>query len=216
VSEEGHAVIRAVLPDWVQDPDAVIAGLDRYAELLRQWTDVQNLVSRETLPEIWRRHFADSLQLLSLLDGPPSQVLDLGSGGGLPAIPMALACPGSLFTLVDSNGRKAAFLRHAARELGLGIEVLSARVEVFDFDTFPDVGLITARAFAPLDKLCDYCAPLWRQQTRGLFHKGREFREEVPAALSNWRFDLIEHESLLEPDAVILDVRNLRALDTGA
>ncbi|MEX0861085.1 MAG: 16S rRNA (guanine(527)-N(7))-methyltransferase RsmG [Cucumibacter sp.] len=213
MSGEDHGIVRAVLPAWIKDTDRIIAGLEAYAALLRKWNETQNLVSRETLPDLWRRHFADSLQLLTLMQGPPTSVLDLGSGAGLPAIPLALACPGALFTLVDSNSKKAAFLRAAGRELGLELEVLAARVEIFDTDTFPDLDLITARAFAPLGELFEHCAPLWRADTRGLFHKGRQNRAEIAEALSRWRCDLLEHPSLIEPDSVILDVRRLEERD---
>lgn len=209
-SAADYAAVRAVLPAWFSGSDALIAGLESYAELLRRWNETQNLVSRETIPEMWMRHFADSLQILRFLEGPPGQVLDLGSGGGLPAIPLALACPQSFFTLVDSNAKKAAFLREAARALDLNIEVLSARVEVLDLDTFPDAELITARAFAPLSRLLDYCAPLWREPTRALFHKGREYREEVAQALARWRFHLVEHLSIVDSGGVILDITDLQ------
>jgi 16S rRNA (guanine527-N7)-methyltransferase len=212
-SAADHAAVKAVLPAWLRSTDALISGLETYGELLRRWNETQNLVSRETIPEMWSRHFADSLQVLRLLDGPPGQVLDLGSGGGLPAIPLALACPQALFTLVDSNAKKAAFLRAVTRTLDLNIEVLSARVEVLDLDTFPDVELITARAFAPLIRLLGYCAPLWREHTRGLFHKGREYGEEVTEALAHWRFHLVEHPSIVDSGGVILDITHLEGPD---
>lgn len=209
MSGADEAVVRVVLPDWVHRPSKVIEGLEKFGELLRQWNEAQNLVSRETLPDLWHRHYADSLQLLTLMDRPPGHIVDLGSGGGFPAVPLALALPRTRFTLIDSNGRKGAFLRTVARELDLDIEVLTARVEVLDLSTFPEAEIITARAFAPLDRLFGYCHPMWREGTRGLFHKGREYRAETAEALRNWRFDLLEHDNLIERGGVILDIRNL-------
>ena len=211
MAETHHDFIRALLPAWVEDDERLLDGLEAFEALIRKWSETQNLVSRETLPDIWQRHFGDSLQLLTLMNSSPAHLLDLGSGGGLPAIPLALASPSTRFTLVDSNQKKAAFLREAARQLKLNVEVLGARVEIFDTGTFPDLDLITARGFAPLKDLFAYCAPLWKSDTRALFHKGRQYRSEVTEALSQWRCDLVEHPSLIETDSVILDIERLEA-----
>ncbi|UXN74409.1 class I SAM-dependent methyltransferase [Devosia sp. A8/3-2] len=109
-------------PHFARAGDAVIADLESYAQLLRKWQAVQNLVSRETLNQIWTRHFADSLQILPLLREGDHNFMDLGSGGGFPALPLAVALKGGpqRFVLVEPNGRKASFLRTVAQELGLG------------------------------------------------------------------------------------------------
>lgn len=211
MAETDHDFIRALLPAWVEDDERLLDGLEEFEALIRKWNQAQNLVSRETLPDIWQRHFGDSLQLLTLMNDSPAHLLDLGSGGGFPAIPLALASPGTRFTLVDSNQKKAAFLREAARQLKLDVEVLCARVEIFDTGSFPDLDLITSRGFAPLKDLFGYCAPLWKTRTRALFHKGRQYRSEVAEALSQWRCDLVEHKSLIETDSVILDIQRLEA-----
>src|SRR5688500_18729537 len=108
-------------PYFVRPADAFIADLESYAQLLRKWQAVQNLVSRETLNHVWARHFADSLQILPLLRDGDHNFMDLGSGGGFPALPLAIALKGGpqRFVLVEPNGRKASFLRTVARELGL-------------------------------------------------------------------------------------------------
>src|SRR5690606_27442559 len=99
--------------------------LESYAQLLKKWQAVQNLVSRETLDAVWSRHFADSLQMLPLLTASDKQFLDLGSGGGFPALPLAIALkgPNHQFTLVEPTSRKVSFLRTVARELGLSVTV---------------------------------------------------------------------------------------------
>ena len=127
--------------------------LERFAALLRKWNAVQNLVSRETVNELWPRHIEDSLQLVPLLRERDRRIIDLGSGGGFPAIPLAIATRGSerRFTLVEPSGKKAAFLRAAARELDLPVTVLSVRAEQVDSrETFD---LVTSRALASLREL---------------------------------------------------------------
>src|SRR5690606_31067368 len=100
--------------------------LERFAALVRKWNAVQNLVSRETIEELWPRHIDDSLQLMRYVREGDRRVVDLGSGGGFPAIPMAIASRGTgrHFTLVEPVGKKAAFLKTVARELGLPVTVL--------------------------------------------------------------------------------------------
>ena len=85
----------APLEQFLSRPlNAVVDDLESYAQLLTKWQQIQNLVSRETLPQIWTRHFADSLQVLKLLRPEDESFLDLGSGGGFPAIPLAIALEG--------------------------------------------------------------------------------------------------------------------------
>src|SRR5690606_32329629 len=112
----------------------VAEDLESYAQLLRQWQKVQNLVSRETLDAVWTRHFADSLQVLPLLENTDRQFLDLGSGGGFPALPLAIALkgPNHHFILVEPTSRKVSFLRTVARELGLAVTVDGRRSEAID------------------------------------------------------------------------------------
>src|SRR5690606_9259042 len=106
----------------------VAADLESYAQLLRKWQPVQNLVSRETLDDVWSRHFLDSLQVLTLLKPEDRAFLDLGSGGGFPALPLAIALksPNHHFTLIEPNGRKVSFLRTVVRELKLMVNVEGA------------------------------------------------------------------------------------------
>jgi 16S rRNA (guanine527-N7)-methyltransferase len=213
-SAEALATVERYAAVIGRDLAAAASDLDTYLALLSKWQAVKNLVSRETLPAFWERHVKDSLQLLRLIGPTDRAFLDLGSGGGFPAIPLAIARrddPESRFVLVESNQRKVSFLRSVARELGVKVEVIAARAEEIDSrETFsPDI--ITSRALAPLPMLSRLAAPLFAASTRALFHKGREFVEELEETRAFWHFDVVIVPSDTSADGVILEMRNLRA-----
>jgi 16S rRNA (guanine527-N7)-methyltransferase len=185
--------------------------LERYAALLRKWNAVQNLVSRETLAEIWPRHIEDSLQLVPLLRPHDRQIIDLGSGGGFPAIPMAIASRETerRFTLVEPVAKKASFLRAVARELALPVTVESVRAKQIDSRETFDV--VTSRALAALPKLLGYGVDFLRPGGHMLLLKGRTFREEMALAAQLFDFDVIVHPSSTDPEAAILEISNPRA-----
>jgi len=185
--------------------------LEHYAALLRKWNAVQNLVSRETLAEIWPRHIEDSLQLVPLLRPHDRQIIDLGSGGGFPAIPMAIASRETerRFTLVEPVAKKASFLRAVARELALPVTVESVRAEQIDSRETFDV--VTSRALAALPKLLGYGVDFLRPGGHMLLLKGRTFREEMALAAQLFDFDVIVHPSSTDPEAAILEISNPRA-----
>jgi len=185
--------------------------LEDYAALLRKWNAVQNLVSRETLAEIWPRHIEDSLQLVPLLRPHDRQIIDLGSGGGFPAIPMAIASRETerRFTLVEPVAKKASFLRAVARELALPVSVESVRAEQIDSRETFDV--VTSRALAALPKLLGYGVDFLRPGGHMLLLKGRTFREEMALAAQLFDFDVIVHPSSTDPEAAILEISNPRA-----
>ena len=185
--------------------------LERFAALLRKWNAVQNLVSRETIAELWPRHIEDSLQLLPLLRDTDRRIIDLGSGGGFPAIPLAIATRGSerRFTLVEPIAKKASFLRTAARELELPISVESVRAEQLDSrETFD---LVTSRALTALPELLTLGARFLAPDGHMLLHKGRTYREESSRAAQLFDFDVLVHPSRTDPESAILEISNLRA-----
>lgn len=194
-------------------PTAEIAqDLEFYAQLLRQWQKVQNLVSRETLDQVWTRHFADSLQALTLLTPEDRRFLDLGSGGGFPALPLAIASKGSdrHFTLVEPTSRKVSFLRTVARELGLNVTVMGARIEAIDSRETGAVDVITSRALASLPVLCGWMAPFFGPKTRAILHKGREHVEELAETDARWSYDVVIRSSDTDASGVLLTLKNLR------
>lgn len=190
---------------------SVQADLEQFAALLGKWNAVQNLVSRETLDRLWPRHIEDSLQLADYVHGTDRLVVDIGSGGGFPAIPLAIASRETerRFTLLEPVQKKAAFLRAVARELKLPVTVHGVRAE--DFDSRETADLVTSRALAPLPKLLGYAAHFMGPQSHALLHKGREFRRELNEAAQLFDFDVVENPSRTDAGGVILDISNLRA-----
>ena len=187
------------------------SDLEAFAALLRKWNAVQNLVSRETIDALWPRHIEDSLQLVPLLRDDDRDIMDLGSGGGFPAIPLAIATRGSerRFTLVEPIAKKAAFLRTVARELRLPIRVESVRAEQIDSRETFDV--ITSRALTALPALLALAARFARPGGHLLLHKGQTYREEMSGAAAQFDFDVLVHPSETDASGVILDISNLRA-----
>lgn len=207
----GLDALRPYEPWLHRPPEAVGADLESFCALLIKWQRVQNLVSRETLSDIWARHIVDSLQLLPLL-GDFRVLLDLGSGGGLPAIPLAIARLGSgeRFILVEPNSRKASFLRTVARELQLPVQVESRRSDGLDPSTLPPVDVVTSRALAPLAELCRMAAPFFGPNTRAILHKGREHVDELSESRAVWHHDVVITKSVTDSDGALLELRNLR------
>ncbi|RUT30143.1 16S rRNA (guanine(527)-N(7))-methyltransferase RsmG [Arsenicitalea aurantiaca] len=191
--------------------DRVLRDLESFCSLVRKWQPAQNLVSRETVGALWDRHILDSLQLHTLFGPTDLQCVDLGSGGGFPALPLAIAAKGSerRFLLVESNARKAAFLRAAARELGVAVRVASERAESLDSRETVGVDIVTARALAPLDRLFGWVAPFMSSNTRAILPKGREHVEELALADALWQYDVVMHQSSTDPEGVILEIANL-------
>jgi 16S rRNA (guanine527-N7)-methyltransferase len=164
------------------------ARLDRFVELLLTWQRTTNLIAPSTVPRLWTRHIADSLQLLDL--APDARVwVDLGSGAGFPGLAIACALtgrPGAVVHLVESNAKKAAFLREAQRVTGAPAVVHALRIENF-VDSFRDrADAVTARALTSLKKLYDQSAPLLGPETLGLFPKGQDVEAELTEAAKCW------------------------------
>lgn len=164
--------------------------------LVRRWNPVVNLVARGDLRSLEQRHLADSLRLLPLLPPDPGRAIDLGSGGGFPGLVLAIAS-GRPFDLIEADQRKAAFLSEAALQLAAPVRVVAHRIEEAGV---PPVGLVTARALAPLPKLLSLAAPFLMDGGTCLFLKGRDAEAEIAAAAVEWVFthDLVREGG---PDA---------------
>jgi 16S rRNA (guanine527-N7)-methyltransferase len=164
------------------------ARLDRYVALLEEWQAKTNLVSPSTLPNLWTRHIADSLQLLAL--APSAKIwADLGSGGGFPGLVLACAMAevsGAMVHLVERNAKKAAFLREALRVTGSPGTVHLAHIEDNVDSIVSRVDCVTARAVAPLHQLLGFAEPLVRQGAKALFPKGQDVEAELTEATKYW------------------------------
>jgi 16S rRNA (guanine527-N7)-methyltransferase len=187
-----------------------LARLERFVALLFEWQAKTNLVASSELNRIWTRHIADSLQLLPL--APPARTwLDFGSGGGFPAIPIACALAdeaAAKLHLVESNAKKAAFLREAVRLTGSRAVVHQKRIEDCG-DGFGDkVDVVSARALAPLTMLCGYAAPFIARGAVGLFLKGQDVEAELTQATKYWSIEAGQVPSRTG-DGVIVVVRRL-------
>jgi 16S rRNA (guanine527-N7)-methyltransferase len=188
--------------------------LETFVALLLQWQQKTNLISPATIPNLWTRHVADSLQLLDL--APDAKVwVDFGAGGGFPAIPVACALaerPGAQVHLVESNGKKAAFLREAIRATGVPAVVHQKRIEDCG-DSFGDkVDVVSARALAPLKILCDQAFPLIARGAVGLFPKGQDVAAELTEAAKYWRIEAETVPSRTSPEGCIVVVKGLLRL----
>lgn len=196
-----------------------LAKFASYHSIMLKWQTKINLISAATIDEIWDRHFADSAQYFVLLSIDDKVVVDLGSGAGLPAIPLALMAHASdrttNFHLVESDGRKAAFLVEAARIVGLlnvNLRIHAQRAEKFATGALAGTAdLVTARALARLSELLGYAQPLLAPKGRCIFLKGERAQAEIEEAHeAGWLFDVHAHPSRLAPDSAALEIKNLR------
>ena len=193
-----------------------------YHGLIEKWQKRINLVGAATLPSIWERHFLDSAQLFPFLDDDNKVVIDLGSGAGFPGLVLALLAESTrratVFHLVESDARKAAFLAEAVRALALGerVRIRIARAETLaDGELAGAADVVTARALAPLERLCALVAPLLAEGGHAIVPKGARHGEELAAAReAGWRFTLETHPSRTESGAAILVLARL-ARDSG-
>lgn len=180
-------------------PEAV-ERLRAYVDLLSKWQSRINLVAPATLDDAWRRHILDSGQLLPLMDGRPGPVLDLGSGAGFPGLVLAILGRDDV-VLVESDGRKAAFLREAARVTGTKVVVEACRIEALRPIR---AGIVTSRALAPLSDLLHYARRFADESTLYLFLKGERAEDELTTARERWNMRLDKIPSLSDARGVIL------------
>lgn len=178
-----------------------------HAALLEKWQKTINLVSPSTISEIWCRHILDSAQLVDHTPAKADTWLDLGSGGGFPGLVCAAIAfekkPGIIFTLVEADLRKAAFLREAARQMDLSLGVISRRIEDLPPSRYD---VISARALAPLGSLCRYAKPHISENGVCLFQKGARYLDELATARNDWHmvYDVIP--SLTDAEAVLVKI----------
>lgn len=181
-----------------------------YAQLVERWNRKINLVSPATIPNLWSRHFLDSAQIWDTKEVEGGTWLDFGSGGGFPALVLAILAkekqPDMKFHLVESDQRKAVFLRTVVRETQINAKIHAIRVETMD-RIAPDI--ISARALAPLKTLLEYAYPQQGDRTVCLFPKGQNVKQEIEDARKSWDFSLTEVQSKTDPEAKILVIREI-------
>lgn len=186
-------------------------GLLAFESLFDTWAARINLVSQSTLNDLWERHILDSAQLWAFVPSSATRFLDLGSGGGFPGLVLAFLLkerPNGRIDLVDSNRKKTAFLQASVGQFSLPARIHSQRIgdDIVGLE-LPDV--VTARALASLNDLLALSEPWLSRGASGFFHKGRDYRQEIEESVHAWRYDLVEHRSMIDGDSVILEVKNL-------
>ncbi|PWL19566.1 16S rRNA (guanine(527)-N(7))-methyltransferase RsmG [Falsochrobactrum shanghaiense] len=207
-ADRGFETLRAVVPSVSRE---TAQRLMEFEALFRKWSKAINLASPSTLADLWNRHILDSAQIFPLAP-QATRWLDLGSGGGFPGI--VTACflkdvPGASIDLIESAGKKAAFLRTAAGQLDIPARVHAVRIEAMrDKITSPEI--ITARALASLTDLFTLAEPWLTNGSKALFQKGRDYQREIDESRVGWRYDLVQHQSTIDPASVILEISNLR------
>jgi 16S rRNA (guanine527-N7)-methyltransferase len=193
---------------------AIKQDFQRFVDLLSEWHRTHNLVAPSTLGEVWTRHIADSFQLIKHAPADWREWVDLGSGAGFPGLVVAIASkeqPECRVTLVESNAKKAAFLRTAIREIGLSATVANERIEAHAKAFGRKTDVVSARALASLSELLALAEPYARPDTLMLFLKGREYVHELKAASQSFDFDVIDSKSATDSEGRVLAIRSVRA-----
>lgn len=185
-------------------------ALHDFEALVQRWNPAINLVSKSTLPELWTRHIVDSAQIFGFCPGTATSWVDVGSGGGFPGIVVGILArelkPELHLVLVESDLRKATFLRQACQSLKIATVVRSERIE-----SLPPLAadVISARALAPLTDLLAHAERHLAPSGVAIFPKGARFAAEVDNARTQWAFDVDTYPSLSDAEAAILVVRNI-------
>jgi 16S rRNA (guanine527-N7)-methyltransferase len=182
-----------------------LAQLEAYAELLTRWSARINLVGRDTVVDLWRRHILDSAQLRLFVPDTAKTVIDIGSGAGLPGLILAiLGVPG--VELVEADSRKCAFLREAARITETDVLIRPCRIEAVPRHP---VDVVTARACAPLDRLLGMAEPFLASDSECLFLKGERVEEELTLARKDWTMTASVGASLSDLRGVVLRLQQV-------
>ncbi len=189
----------------------VMERLQAYADLLAKWQKRINLVGNNTLQDLWLRHLMDSAQLFPLLPNKNCSIMDFGCGAGFPGLVLAIMGAQNV-TLVESDGRKCAFLAEAMRitETGPSVRLENRRIE--DLEPL-QVDVVTSRALASLDKLLTYSEPFVDETTICLFLKGKRADEELTETEKKWIMRVSKIQSQTDPSGSILKLESISRRD---
>lgn len=182
-----------------------LAQLKTYADLLGKWQRAINLVSRDSMGDLWRRHMLDSAQLFPLLPSGARRLVDLGSGAGFPGMVLAILGVPEVH-LVESDARKCAFLREVSRIVGVSPHIHTRRLEIMHAIK---ADVVTARALAPLSDLLQLAERFLEPHSICLFLKGRGADQELTAAGETWKMKVTRHTSVSDPSGTILRLEHV-------
>ncbi|PCJ24432.1 MAG: 16S rRNA (guanine(527)-N(7))-methyltransferase RsmG [Rickettsiales bacterium] len=175
-----------------------------FVELLLKWNNTINLISSKTTANVMDRHVLDSLQILEFIGDKDVSIIDFGSGGGFPGILLSIAGVRKV-TLIESDARKAAFLRQASKISRHEVEVINDRIENVEN---LECDIITSRAFADLDSVFGYSRNI-QVRDKYLLHKGESYSDEMLKAKKHWLFNTIVHDSITSNRGKILEIRDV-------
>ena len=189
--------------------------LEVFVETLERWQKAINLVGRNTMDGVWKRHILDSAQVVPLIPATAETLADLGTGGGFPGLVIAAMRPDLRVTLIESDARKAAFLGEVGRRMGLENQ---PKIAISRIEAAPPAAadVVTARALAPLRQLLHWAQRHRKDTAICLFHKGKGWQTEVEEAKKEWDFSPEPIASVTDRDAVILRIGPYRAAVPGA
>lgn len=182
-----------------------IEKLETYANLLSRWQSKINLISTNSLQQVWHRHFLDSAQIYSMSPKKVASVIDVGAGAGFPGLILSIMGMKNV-QLVEQNKKKCAFLYEVISETEATATVHPCKIEnlpVKDYD------IVLARAFMPLDGLLKAVSPFFGKDTLGIFPKGSKVNQELTAASKNWKMTTVIKQSITSPDGKIVLVKDL-------
>ncbi len=185
-------------------PRGTFKKLEEFVELLKKWQKTINLVSDSSIPDVWSRHIIDSAQLLEHI-AIEENIIDIGSGAGFPGIILAILGAKNV-SLVESDARKVAFLKEAARVCGVSVTAFCQRVEEMNLETYQT---ITARGFASVEKTLNIMENAITPKHKLLLLKGKNFEAEKAEALVNWSFDCQTSPSITDETGVIALITNI-------
>ena len=185
------------------------ARLASFVALLDRWRKKTNLIADSTFPTVWTRHIADSAQVLALAP-EARRWADMGSGAGFPGLVIAIqlaGVPGAIVHCIESDQRKCAFLREAARTAGAPAIIHAERVEAIKPESLGPVDAVTARAFAPLPLTLKLARPWLERGAIAVFPRGESARDQIAALPEAWAYAIETLPSAVDPKAKILRIR---------
>ena len=185
-----------------------VSKIERYVLEMFEFNKHTNIVGRSTLENVWERHIADSLQLSLFISKKKFKIFDLGTGGGLPGIPLSVLGYDNVY-MVDSVGKKIDFVRGVIKLLSLSAKTQKKRIEQLNIGK---ADLIVSRALAPLNKLLSYSLLHSNKNTTSLFLKGRNVYNEIEMAKKKFNFNFKTFKSISSDEGCVLKIKNLKTI----
>ena len=201
---------RASFIEKISPGSKTLDRLDTFAALFSRWQAKINLVSEQTVGDLWSRHILDSAQLYQHIPRGVETLIDIGTGGGFPGLILAFLATeggGPAVTLIESNVRKAVFLREASRVCEIPVEIINARAEKANVLM---AEVVTARACAPFSRLLPLIHCCLKPNGVGLLLKGASWRDELTVVKKDWTMNLVEVPSITDASGVILKLEGLK------